>query len=122
VVEFYRDAAADGPRFAAMADLVERLAASPYAAGLHPVTSHYLLQLFPNDEFDFSDDQIQVEHDGEAFDVRYVALARVHRHDRVPTKSHWKKRSPDGFAALERCLHHLRWFTVEPQSQSRPAV
>lgn len=28
-----------------------------------------------------------------------------------PLESHWTRRSRDGFAALERCLHHLRWFS-----------
>ena len=121
VVDFYRRSAAARPELSAMAALVERVAASPYAAGLHPVTSHHLLRLFATNRFDFLDDQIQIEHDGREFEVRYVASAGRPLAT-APTASRWAKRSPDGFAALERCLYHLRWFVEERPAPSRPAV
>jgi hypothetical protein len=121
VVAFYQAAARDGPRFAAMADLVQQIARSPYAAGLHPVTSHYMLRLFAHERFDPSDDQIQIEHDGEAFEVRYAA-AMGRSSTTAPITSDWHRRSSDGFAGLARCLHHLRWFIEERPVGSRPAV
>jgi hypothetical protein len=121
VVAFYRDGAREHARLVPMAALVARIAESRYASGLHPVTSHYLLRLFAREHFDFSDDQIRVDHDGEAFEVRYTSSARVRPHSLTPITSDWSKRSPDGFDALERCLHHLRWLTEERDSSSRPA-
>ena len=121
VVEFYRRSAAERPGLSAMADLVERIAQSDYASGLHPVTSHYLLRLFASEHFDFWDDQIQISHDGESFEVRYVSSAGRPL-STVPAESRWMKRSPDGFAALMRCLHHVRWFVEERPATSRPAV
>jgi len=109
VVSFYQKAAPNGVRVARMAELVARVAASPYAAALHPVTSHYMLRLFAHDTWDTSDDQIQVEHDGEAFEVRYVASGRPHNPQQAPVHSDWHRRDVDGYAALERCLDHLRW-------------
>jgi hypothetical protein len=104
-----------------MAELVQRIADSSYAVGLHPVTSHYLLRLFAHERFDPSDDQIQIEHDGEAFDVRYTA-AMGRPSTTAPLTSDWHRRSSDGFAALERCLHHIRWFIDVRPAGSRPAV
>ena len=122
VVDFYRTAARDKPGLAAMAYLVQRIAGSPYAAGLHPVTSHYVLRLFAHERFDFTDDQIQIEHDGKAFEVHY-ASAMGRPAATAPVTSDWHRRSSDGFAALERCLHHLRWFVDERRpAGSRPAV
>ena len=109
VVAFYQESAPNGARVAHMAELVARIAASPYAAALHPVTSHYMLRLFAHDSWEPGDDQIQIEHDGEAFEVRYVASARPHKTHRAPVHSTWHRRDVDGYAALERCLDHLRW-------------
>ena len=121
VVSFYQDGARAHARLTPMAALVARIAASPYAAGLHPVTSHYLLRLFARERFDFYDDQIVIDHDGEVFEVRYSSSPRVRQHSLKPITSEWSKRTHDGFDALERCLHHLRWFTEEHESRSRPA-
>ena len=109
VVAFYQKDAPNGARIARMAELVARIAASKYAAALHPVTSHYLLRLFAHDSWDTSDDQIQIEHDGDAFEVRYVASGRPHNAQQAPVHSTWHRRDVDGYAALERCLDHLRW-------------
>lgn len=121
VVSFYQDGARGHSRLIPMAALVEQIAASRYASGLHPVTSHYHLHLFARERFDFSDDQIHIDHDGELFEVRYTSSPRVRPHSLTPITSDWSKRSRDGFDALERCLHHLRWFTEAQQSSSRPA-
>lgn len=109
VVAFYQAAAHEGPRFAAMAELVQRIADSSYAIGLHPVTSHYLLRLFAHERSDTRDDQIQVEHDGESFKVCYTA-GMGRSSTTAPLTSDWRGHSSDGFAVLERCLHHIRWF------------
>jgi hypothetical protein len=113
VVSFYRDGAREHPRLIPMAALVARIAESRYASGLHPVTSHYFLRLFARERFDFSDDQIGIDHDGDAFEVRYTSSPRVRPHSLEPITSDWSKRSLDGFDALERCLYHLKWFTEE---------
>jgi hypothetical protein len=120
VAAFYRAAASQGPRFAHMAGFVARLAASPYARALHPVTSHDLLRLFAHETWDFLDDQIHVEHDGESFVVRYVASGRPHNATQSLVRSTWHRRDPDGWAALERCLDHLRW--VPAVGRSDPAA
>jgi hypothetical protein len=122
VVDFYRSHAADVPGVDALAVLAERITRSPYAAALHPVTSHFLLRLFAHERIEFSDDQIQIEHDGKTFEVRYFSAGRVHPDALTPIKSHWSTRDADGFAALGRCLQYLRWVVEERQAGSRPAV
>src|SRR5690349_4209277 len=86
VVAFYQKSAPNSARIAHMAELVARVATSPYAAALHPVTSHYMLRLFAHDSWEPGDDQIQIEHDGEAFEVRYVASARPHKTHQAPVR------------------------------------
>jgi hypothetical protein len=113
VVAFYQRGAVHGPAIAAMARLVEQIAASPLAAALHPSTSHYLLRLFASNPFHHMDDQIHIEHDGEAFEVRYRGAPKAQPHSVTPITSHWSKRGPDGMALLRRCLHHLAWVVEE---------
>lgn len=104
-----------------MAELVARVAASPHAAALHPVTAHYVRRLFAHDTFDFSDDQIQVEHDGEAFAVRYLASGPPRNPQQAPIRSTWHRRDVDGHAALERCLDDLRWIPAVSPPAPRTA-
>ena len=119
VVAFYREGASQAPRLAPMAGLVARIAESAYAAALHPVTQHYLLRLFTHDRFTFHDDQIQIDHDGEEFIVRYISAPRVQPASVLPITSDWSRRSADGFDALERCLDYLAWVVRErPASPS----
>ena len=122
VISFYRASAATEPQAASMARLAEQLAASRFASALHPVTSHFMLRLFAHETFDFADDQIQVEHDGDEYVVNYVASGRVHSNAQAPVRSSWSKHGPDGFRAIERCLDYLRWFVEDSPSASRPAV
>lgn len=122
VIAFYRASAATEPQADSMARIVEQLAASRFASALHPVTSHFLLRLFAHEPFDFADDQIQVEREGDEYLVSYVASGRVHPNAEAPARSSWSKRSPDGFRAIERCVDYLMWFVEDSPSASRPAV
>jgi hypothetical protein len=122
VIAFYRAYAGTDPVAAGMAHITEQLAASRFASGLHPVTSHFLLRLFAHETFDFADDQIQVAHDGDEYVVNYVASGRVHPTAQAAARSSWSKRSPDGFRAVERCLDYLQWFVEDSSFPSRPVV
>jgi hypothetical protein len=85
-----------------MRAFVEAVAGSRYAPGLFPVQSMHTLRLFQQDHFSFDDDQIKVNLEDGEFVVRYSSGGAS-----APA---WTKRAEDGFAALERCLEHLRWF------------
>lgn len=122
VVVAYREYASEAERFAAMAELVEQIAHSPLAPALYPRMTHGTLRLYAHEWAALTDDQIQVAHDGEAFEVRYVSTPGVRRHSVIPITSAWRKRSSDGFAALERCLHYLRWVVEERPARSPASV
>ncbi|HEX8454053.1 MAG TPA: hypothetical protein VF647_18345 [Longimicrobium sp.] len=93
-----------------MADFVERLAGSRYAAGLFPVKSMHTVRLYQQQRYSTWDDEIRVDYDSGEFVVRYLS-GGVWRHlEPRAAPGVWLKRSPDGFEALERCFHHLRWF------------
>lgn len=100
VLERSRKRAEREPQWAPMRDLVERIAASPYAAGLHPMLGHEL-RLSPHERFNLLSDEVRIALEGGEFVVRYKG---------GPTAATWTTRDRDGFAALERFLHHIRWF------------
>lgn len=112
VVSSFRSAADENPVFAPLADLAERLAASPYAAGLFPVKSMHSLRIYQHDTYSASDDAIHIDFDFDAaeFVVQYRSLRFSNSYTTPDREKRWTKRTRDGFAAVERCLHHLRWF------------
>ena len=96
-----------------MRDFVAQLAASRYADGLHPVQSMWTLRLYQRSQYDpMRDPYITIAYDPKAreFTVEYLAGPYQEPFSTRMPKSHWTKRDPSGFAALERCLHHLGWF------------
>ena len=120
VVSSFRDDAADAPFLAPMAGLAERLATSPYAAGLFPVRSMHTIRLYQQERNSVFEETIQIDfdHDAGEFVVRhfspgggryYAGGLRIFNQYQ-PAPGVWMRRSRDGFAALERCFHHLRWF------------
>jgi hypothetical protein len=102
VLSSFRDLAGVNPYFAPMAAFVDRLAGSAYAAGLFPVMSMHTIRLYQQQHYSMHDDEIRVDFDSGEFIVRYRSGGSA--------PGVWTKRSADGFAALERCLHHLGWF------------
>ena len=108
----FRDDADEYPRFAPLAGLMERLAASPYASGLFPVRSMQTIRLYQHDRYSVTSDAIHIDFDFDAkeFVVQYRALPFSKTYTTPERERCWTKRSRDGFAAVERCLHHLRWF------------
>jgi hypothetical protein len=118
VISFYDHLARDTPALAPMAAFVHHLAASPYSAGLHPVTSMQTLRLFQHDHVEGTDEEVRVDFEDGAFVVRYRAGATPDpRFALRPPPGVWTKRGPDGIALLERAFHHLRWLV-----EYRPAV
>ena len=113
VVDSFRELAADAPRFVPMRELVERLAASGYAAALYPQQSMQTLRLSQHAELSSHVERLSVEHDGAQFVVRYQG---------GPTAPVWTKHHPDGMIALERAFEHLRWFTEYRERDARPAI
>ena len=101
VIERYRRLAVANPYFAPMRDLVERIAASRYASGLHPLVSMQTLRLSPRERFNLQTDEVRIDCENGEFVVRYQG---------GPAAAIWTKRDPDGFAAFERFLEHIRWF------------
>lgn len=106
----FRDLADENAYFAPMAAVVERLARSPYAAGLFPVKSMHTVRLYQQQRYFVWDDEIRVEYDSGEFVVRYFSGGGFRHLEPRAAPGVWMKRSPDGFAAFERCLHHVRWF------------
>jgi hypothetical protein len=97
-----------------MSSLVDQIAASRYAFGLHPVLSMLTLQLYQNPQYDPDRDaKITIDYDSAAgeFVVQYLAGPYRVPFSTHSIESHWTKRHQDGFVALERCLQYLRWFT-----------
>ena len=118
VVSFYDRLVDEASDFAPMAEFVRQLAASPYAAGLHPVTSMRTLRLFQHDHVAGTDEEVRVDFEDGVFVVRHRAGATPDPHFALrPPPGVWTKRGADGFALLERAFHHLRWFV-----EYRPAV
>jgi hypothetical protein len=122
IVELYEGLARERAELAPMRDLARRIAASPLAAALHPSTSHATLRLFAQDRFGPFDDRIEIDHAGGEFVVRYAAGPVLRPHALTPAVSHWTKRGADGFAPLERCLHHLRWAVEYREQPTRPVA
>jgi hypothetical protein len=69
----FRARAESNPAFAPMRDAVERLAASPYAAGLHPVLSMHTLRLYQHEHAGSEDEEVRLDYEDGAFVVRHRA-------------------------------------------------
>jgi hypothetical protein len=95
-----------------MRDLAEQIASSQYGSGLNPITSHATLILSPHERFNFLNDEVRIDFIDGQFQISYKG---------GPSSATWVKRDRDGFAALERFLHHIRWF-VEYRSPSGDSV
>ena len=114
VREYFAEVEQYRPDLQPMWELVERLAASHYAVGLHPVQSMWTLLLYQVPEYDPQrEPRICVEYDpgSSEFVVQYHAGPYEQPFSTQPLESHWVKRHPDGIAGLERCFKHLRWFS-----------
>ena len=110
-VKLFREFEQREPSLRPMRELVERLASSPYAAGLYPSQSMSSLRLHQTERFGLRDDLVSVDLEGTEFVVRYASGPVTSTRRPAPVASAWEKRSVDGFAALERCFEHLRWFS-----------
>jgi hypothetical protein len=110
VVDGFRDLA-DVPALAALAGAVPQIAASRYAAGLHPVKSMHTLLLYQHDRAGPEDERLVLECQGGELVLRHEPGRLPDRTAalRVPPTP-WTKRGPDALALLERAFHHLRWF------------
>ncbi len=116
VRESFADIEEYRPDLRPMQELVDRIAASRYAAGLHPVASMWTVLLYQVPDYDPSrEPRIVIEYDAAAgeFVVQYHAGPYARPYSTQALESRWTKRHPDGLFALERCFHHLGWFTDE---------
>ena len=105
VAAFYRRLAPDHPAGAPMAALAEALAASSYAAALHPATSHAALLLGATPRF-ADHEALRVEYEP---GVAGVPGEFVLSYRGGPVAPGWSTRTPDGAAGVARFLHHQRW-------------
>lgn len=108
VVSFYQDLVhAHAWPIEPMLDLVTFIAASPYAVGLFPVTSHATLRLGRYPNFLAGDGELAINFDGTT--QTFIFVYRSHQALSKP----WTQQYPatSGRDALERFLHtHARWF------------
>ena len=108
VVGFYQDLVqTHALPLAPMLDLVTFIAASPYAIGLFPVTSHATLRLGHYPNFLAGDGELAID-----FDAAPQIFIFVYRSHPALSKP-WTHAYPvnTGRDALERFLHtHVRWF------------
>ncbi len=111
VVAFYRWLATENAYFAPLRDAVELLAASSYAAALHPRTSMQTLLLYQHQRAGPEDEELRLDFEQGTFVVRYRSGAAPDPRFRLrETPGVWTKRGPDALALLARAFHHLRWF------------
>ena len=110
-VRLFDEIAAEQPRLALMRAFVGQVAASKYAAGLNPLTSHATLLLSPNDTLLTGYDEVKIDLEDGEFVVRYHGS---------PTSATWTTRDTNGMAALERFLQHIRWFVEYNRAPPRP--
>src|SRR5690349_2971929 len=121
VVDAFRGLGQQAPDLAPLGEAVARLAASRYAAGLHPVQSMHTLRLFQHDVAGPDDEELRLDYEDGQFVVRYRRGADPDpRLSIAPPARMWTKRGADAIAMLERAVHHLGWF-VEYRAASRTA-
>ena len=111
VVEFFERLAIENRYFVPMREFVNRLAASEYASGLHPMQSMHTLILSQHEHVHAYQDRVTVSFEAGEFVVR---------HQGGPTSAEWTKRGADGMASLERFFHHMRWFTEYTRAGDHP--
>jgi hypothetical protein len=108
VVSFYHDLVhAHDWRSQPMLDLVTFIAASPYALGLFPVTSHATLRLGHYPNFLPGDGELVIDFDTgtQTFTFEYWS------HPSILKRWRHQYQANAGQAALERFLHtYVRWF------------
>jgi hypothetical protein len=108
IVAFYRRVAETRPALGAMADLASRIAASPWAYGLHGATTHEVLVIAQTEHFDPQRDSLQIAAIGGEIAFDFVETVFEDRR--------WRARVPpsEAFGTLERFLMEKGWFAPTP--------
>jgi hypothetical protein len=104
IVAFYRALTHLRPELAPMLSLCERIAASPWASGLHATTMAEVLMVAQTPVFDPQQETLQIGCIGGRVAFDFV--------ESVFESRRWRARvEPDeAFAAFERFLAEKRWF------------
>jgi len=108
VVASFRAIAGAHAFYAPMSAAVEQLAASEQARELFPVKSAQSIRLFRHEQYEVTDEEVQLSWEGAEFVVRYWGGA-----DRSRA---WMKRGPDVQILLQTAFDQVRWFVGEQQS------
>ena len=127
IVEFYRHLTSEhGWAFQPMVRLVEQIAASEYAFGMFPYTSHSTLCIARTHHVRRGREELEITFDpvAQQFHFEYWSNPYV----RIVRQGPWRRtcNEADGFSVLERILlKRVRWFKKEPradQPQPPPAA
>jgi hypothetical protein len=117
IADFFRGIVQSGGGWAQpLVDLVEQVAASPHAAGLHAITSMHTLLVAGGNPFLTGCEVLRIDYDADRGEFRFEYVEQPHVHTR------WSKHCPpeEAFGALEHLARMKGWLA--PDLRSDPAA
>ncbi len=104
IADFYRDRVEHGMDMLPMLRLVEEIAASRYAHGLHAITSMFTLCLSQHPDFEYGHNMLRIDFADGRFVFRYSESPYA--------RKEWQKECGrgEGYATFEHVMGRLKWF------------